>query len=263
VPRPRWLTYRATGGIVATHFDEDDTTLAAFMLRTLEWADPEPSDDPREGIRVLDTFLSSQTDYQILEQVFRCAQRGVRVRLLLAAPQAPFAEARALSLASTPVVRLRQGLTHIAEAAYSSVHLAAPDFEDQTLEHMLAIIRDVAGESVALKFYNDFPSGPLYFVGDLALAGRYSAGLSATRSPWLLIVDDRHHEGDLYDKLNAEFEVIWAASDSDPSGGKQGGLSTAGRRDALEVVLRICRNFQRAVSEIGRASPMSNEGSVV
>lgn len=232
------------------------------MLQSLDWANPTVNAAPRSGIRLLDTFLSSKTDYQLVERAMGLAHEGVQVRLLLAAPHGAFAQARAESLASTPAVRLRQGLAHLAEAAHVARHLAVPDLDGLSLDALLALIRGVVGDSVELRFYREFPSGPIYLVGDLALVGRYTAGVSAHRSPWLLVVDDHSCEGDLYDRLHEEFEAIWRAS-SGAIPGSNDSAPAATRRDALEVVVTVCRNFQRAVSQLATSMDMVDEASVV
>lgn len=264
--RPRWLTYQAKDGVVTTYFEEDEPSLAQFMCGVLDWSDTAPEMASQE-IRLLDTFLSSHADYEFLEAVMRRAAKGATVRILLADPSGYFAQARSASLASTPEARTRQGLEYLAEAAHNAAgHSGEPRLQELDLDELLATVRSEVTEwDVAVKFYNEFPSGPLYFARDLVLVGRYTAGRSAFRAPWFLVVDDPGYQNDLYDKLSSEFETIWNDAEdvlSNVGHDRAQPAVAPGVGDPLEIVRSVCERFHSVARELEPNLTLDDEAAV-
>ncbi|MFM7439478.1 MAG: toll/interleukin-1 receptor domain-containing protein [Snowella sp.] len=54
----------------------------------------------------------------------------------------------------------------------------------------------------------------MFFFQDLLLSGFYCAGLSSKDLPWLIIVDDKNVNNDMYDVFSGEFRRIWEISSS-------------------------------------------------
>jgi hypothetical protein len=263
--RPRWLAYRSKDGIVESHFEEDDTNLSALFDRAMAWSrSADPASRCSSEIRLLDTFLSAKSDYWLLEQVMVEAQAGTNARLLVASPECDFAVARARSLDSTPEARTRIGLQYIAEAVLAATRAATPDWTQYATVDLATVAADAAASvGVEVRFYHDAPSGPLYFLRDLVLLGRYASGKSAHRSPWLLAVDDPRYDGDLYDQLSREFEEIWEAATGTLTHGSSEIAAVGIRRDALEVVKSICDRLPRSAAELAPALELNDEKAVV
>lgn len=263
--RPRWLAYRSKDGIVASHFEDDEESLALFMLRALEWSDDVEDGDLSAQFRILDTFLSSPTDYQLLEALMSRVVMGSSARVLLAAPDGEFARARAQSLHATSDARLKLGLKNLAEAVHHARRIHLPDLDAFGVDEIFDLIRETTSDlPIEVRFYNDFPGGPVYILRDLALVGRYAAGLSAQRAPWLLVVNDPSCSGDLYDRLGTEFDGVWEAASSAPTlGVVAADEPNAVAPDSVAVVEAICTRFHRGVKTLRLDRDPVDENEVV
>ena len=248
-----WLTYRARDGIVETHLDPDEFALYAFFDRALELATAQEDPEFRE-FRLLDTFLSARADYHLLERVMLAAiKSGEPVRLLLANPFEPFAAARADSIGGIALHRTLSGLRNVAEAVFNARDARLPDLEKLDLAQTLQVVRDKTGKlTLEIRFYNAFPSGPMYFLRDLLLAGRFGAIRSAFRNPWWLIVNDRSHDSDLYDVSAAEFEGIWHSAAEDPASGVREPRLKAPLKQsaALKIIEDVWSRFHLVASQV-------------
>jgi hypothetical protein len=196
------------------------------------------------------------------------ATRGLGVRVLLAAPESGFARARGQSLASPSAIRLRQGLSSLVEAVHAAKRVRVPELHELGVDELLKLVREQTTDlDFELMFYSDTPSSPMYFLRDLVLVGRFRAGLSAHRAPWLLVVDDQSYDGDLYDELAAEFQDIWDSARHDPWALPADEVAlrvvqSRSRPDALEVIRTTCQRFQLAATELADDLPLADERTV-
>lgn len=227
------LPYRARDGILETHFNGNEGVGAffEFALDAVNKSEGRPGD-----YWILDTFLSDSMSEQLLDKIFRKSPPSSTVRILLANPTSPFAVARGQSIGQNAIDHSIRGLEYIQNAlsrlpnkAPSSAKPGRPSGSEtyQLLSHMktqIGAINTISEHNnVELRFYSIAPSGPLYFLHDILLCGRYCAGKSAIDVPWSMVVDHPDIEGDYYEILREEFEYIWKHSTPDPTIQQHGG----------------------------------------
>lgn len=231
--RPSRLHYRSRDGVYETHFPSDGGMLAftEFVARTVSW-----STEGADGrFALLDTFLSDSMTVELLERVLQAADPAP-VKVLLADPTSPFGLARGGSIQQDTLDESIRGLQHVVEAleavSGTKTGVRAELFRERSCgtpnDDRLRCIREqteaiaALGPLVDLRFYAGAASGPMYFLGDLVLAGRFGAGRSAIRLPWSLVVKDPAFADDLYGTLEAEFNHLWDHASSEIGSAQQG-----------------------------------------
>lgn|GEM_PF-6204124 len=213
--RPHWLPYRAKDGILETFFGVDgpEDNLASYFYRAIAWS----QSAEKGGFRLLDTFLSDALNVDLLANIFRLSSLAHPTRILIVDPESDFALARAKSIGQVAAKEIRLGICNILSAIQIVSGLQLPELAALTFDELLALLHDsVSRVMLEVRFYSELPSGPLYFLKDILLAGRFCAGVSSTRLPWMMIVDNPNYKGDIYDIYSAEFDRIWGKARESP-----------------------------------------------
>lgn len=245
---PDWLAFRASNGIVEVNFfpeEPPDDEIAQERLEnfikyglSLSTQNKDPKNAQRADFRLLDTSMSDSS--RILKEIFKRAlqiqqldrDRG-KINILLADPESNFARTRAKSISGSedeeqyffrPRQKTCEGLRTIAKKVNWFLN-QLPEFKDSTpknpeerrdaeldeeIDELLDYI-DECGQNCGLKllFYSEVPSGPMYFVQNILIQGRYCSGFSATKLPWMAIINNPKCDNDFYDIFSDEFQRIW------------------------------------------------------
>jgi hypothetical protein len=222
--------------------------LNAFIQSGLNLSSPNKDDknSGRADFRLLDTFFSDSASclVNIMDKVHSLIKQSgnkIEIQLLMADPHKSFAKSRAKSvsnevntdenfLADLTTSRTRIGLRKIAEAIeYYNRKIDSsprtfvskiPKEQPYSLyEKEIAQLIEYIGEegekenyNLKLLFFADVPSGPMFFIQNILIQGRFCYDLSSTRIPWMSIVNNPLCSYDFYDIFSMEFERIWQQS---------------------------------------------------
>ncbi|MDJ0574709.1 MAG: hypothetical protein QNJ65_06025 [Xenococcaceae cyanobacterium MO_234.B1] len=196
----------------------------------------------RADFRLLDTSMSDSS--RILTEIFNRSleiqqsdsTRG-KINILLADPESNFAITRAKSIDRAKFIEPDQedyffrarkkacnGLRTIATKVYWFLH-NSPNFNEpipekpqdkrdaEVEEEIDALLEYINknGQNFGLKllFYSEVPSGPMYFIQNILIQGRYCSGFSAIKLPWMAIINNFKCDNDFYDIFSDEFQRIW------------------------------------------------------
>jgi nucleoside phosphorylase len=206
--RPHWLPYRARDGVVETFFGLTNSPqeLARYLERAINWS----QNTEKGSFRLLDSFMSDSLTRDLLTRIFSLTNPACPAKLLIADPSSDFAIARAKSIGQIAGKEVRIGICNILLSIAEVLRIELPDLDTLTFEDLVTLIHQHSRKiSVELRFYSEAPSSPMYFFKDILISGRFCAGLSSSKLPWSMIVDDPHYQGDLYDVYRDEFERIW------------------------------------------------------
>jgi nucleoside phosphorylase len=206
--RPHWLPYRAKDGIVGTFLglDGPEDNLSSYFDRAIAWSQAAETG----SFRLLDSFLSDALTVDLLAKILRLSTSAHPAQILIVDPESDFALARAKSIGQVAAKEVRIGICNILRAIQVVSKVSLPDLATSAFDDLLTLLHDYApGVTLEVRFYSEVPSGPHYFLKDILLSGRFCAGLSSSKLPWTMIVDNPHYKGDLYDIYSSEFERIW------------------------------------------------------
>ncbi len=246
---PDWLASRSSNGIIEVNFfpekpPDDETAqlrLENFIKYGLELStqNTDGKNSERADFRLLDTSMSDSS--RILTEIFNRSfeiqksdrKRG-KINILLADPESNFARIRAKSIdldQEDYFFRARKkackGLRTIATKVYwfldNSPNFKEPipekpqDKRDAEVEEEIDVLLEYInkhGKNFGLKllFYSEVPSGPMYFIQNILIQGRYCSGFSAIKLPWMAIVNNFKCDNDFYDIFSDEFQRIWDKS---------------------------------------------------
>jgi len=209
----RWITYKAKDGVLETHldFDEGRPALEFFIRKALDLVDRMDESTPAE-YKFVDTFFSDSISDTLVEMILRKAyQQELITRFLLVNPFSNFAKSRATSIEQDLHQESVNGLKLIAAALVRSKNLAIPAelLTSNDISAILKTIRSIARNKLEIRFYSDSPSGPMYFIRNLLLCGRFNAGTTAANLPWTMIINDPNIKRDLFDVQESEFKYLW------------------------------------------------------
>jgi nucleoside phosphorylase len=206
--RPHWLHYRAKDGIFETFFGPRSSPdeLAHYLERAITW-----SQDAEVGTyQLLDSFLSDSLNQTLLSNIFSLTSATRRAKILIADPSSDFALARAKSIGQIAAKEVRSGIHNILAAIKIAARIELPNLESLSFDDLVNLVHEHESKVyLEVRFYSEAPSSPMYFFKDILVSGRFCAGLSSSKLPWTMIVDDPSVPGDLYDIYNDEFERIW------------------------------------------------------
>ena len=167
----------------------------------------------------------------------KLVDRGT-VNILLADPESNFAQTRAKSISRSEedyvfLARHKtyEGLWTIAEQVYLFLEFLKKDLDefkdsvpknpekrlDADLKEEIEILLNYINKygkvcGLKLLFYSEVPSGPMYFLQNILIQGRYCSGYSATKLPWMAIINNPKCDNDFYDIFSDEFQRIWEKS---------------------------------------------------
>jgi len=216
----RWITYKAKDGIIDTYLDYEEG-LPAFqnfirkgLKIAVQYVAMECTDKLNE-YRFLDTFFSDTINDVLFEEILKEAQQlECNIKVLLSDPFSSYAQIRASSINQCKEAELSKGLKHILDALKRVFSIKpVENIEHMELKNLMNYVQD-EGEThnINIRFYSDCPSGPMYFLRNLLLCGRFNAGKTAALLPWTMIVKDPSVKGDIYDIQLDEFEYLWESS---------------------------------------------------
>jgi nucleoside phosphorylase len=206
--RPHWLPYRAKDGVVEIFLglNGSEDSLISFFDRAITWARA----SEKGAFRLLDSFLSDSLTVDLLAKIFQSSSSAHPTEILIVDPESDFALARAKSIGQVAAKEVRSGVLNILYAIQATCGIEFANLETSSFEELLKILQDNARRvSLEVRFYSEMPSGPHYFFKDILLSGRFCAGLSSSKLPWTMIIDDPGYKGDLYDVYSDEFNRIW------------------------------------------------------
>lgn len=161
--------------------------------------------------RLLDSFMTDAISRENLEIIF-ANRKKVPVQILLAHPDSEFASIRAHARDRNFKAEelTKRGLLAIASALGKQ---NIPTLEKKDAAAVLeSLTKATKSDEFEIRFYNDSPSSPLYFLCDLVLVGRFGTGTSSAHLRWEMIVDDPSVDNDVYDILLREFNLLWRES---------------------------------------------------
>ncbi|MCB9765125.1 MAG: hypothetical protein H6739_35455 [Alphaproteobacteria bacterium] len=229
--RRRQLAYRATNGVIETHFYKKRDEFMDFIGRALVLSDY--AREEHKNIRMLSTFMADTVETELLRKIFSRGRPATDqgLQICLANPHSKFAEARAKAMGKaalakksgnnppkskfkSPVDESKEGLIKIIEALCPTLSWdEIAEYSKYDHNKLTDKAREKgAGHNIEIRFYDTILAGPLWFFGDLLVMGRISAINSALNLPWSLIVNDVDYSGDLYDMLSKEFDQVWAGA---------------------------------------------------
>jgi len=150
-----------------------------------------------------------------------------KIKILLADPESSFAHQRAKSIANAndeeitnPLKKTQNALEAISRKLRQHINQKYPvtieNFSINATDHRNNVVTLAEyiknhGKTcgLELKFYSEVPSGPMYFLRNILIQGRFCSGISAIKLPWMAIINDLGCENDLYDIFSNEFDEIW------------------------------------------------------
>lgn len=182
--------------------------------------------------------MSECTDWlsKIMDKAYDLIKNNkkVEIQILLADPQRSFAKSRAKSIydelsidddfwAAKAIDRTKSGLRKIAEAIHyfgtkttlSSNLTNIPGQRIDALEEIEKLIQYIQEEgqkddfSLELYFFSEVPSGPMFFLQNILIQGRFCYDLSSIKIPYFSIVNNPACSYDFYDIFSLEFERLW------------------------------------------------------
>ena len=245
---PDWLPFRSANGIIEINFYPDrepnENTarerLNKFISSGLDLSTPNKDEHNRDraDFRLLDTSMSDSSFFlnKIIDEVKKIRKEDKKrgeIQILLADPEQDFAKTRAKSISDDPVENLsflarnnaRKGLRQIAEAvkylaeeisdrddSLPPIPLEKQDPQAEINELLKYIDENGTNYNLKLLFYSEVPSGPMYFLQNILIQGRFCSGFSAIKLPWMAIVNNPLCNYDFYDIFSNEFERIWKKS---------------------------------------------------
>jgi hypothetical protein len=224
--------------------------LNSFIKSGLNLSTPNSDDknSSRADFRLLDTFFSDSASWlvEIMDKAHSLLQQNnkkVQIQILLADPRKSFAKSRAKSRSSFNELNLdcelstslamdkaKTGLRKIAESIEyfdrkidgkprnfnSEIPEQHPDnLKEQEIIKLIEYIDDQGEKekyNLKVLFFSEVPSGPMFFLQNILIQGRFCYDLSSTRIPWMSIVNNPLCSYDFYDIFSMEFERIWQQS---------------------------------------------------
>lgn len=224
--RPSNLAFHARAGVLDRFFQHHSggEALREKIELAIDWGGAPEMDGPSE-ICILDSFFSDTVSDELIRAIIRRAFNGTVVKFLLANPFGSFGSSRASSIGQDAEYESLSGLRQIARACRFVKRQNGGDVPDEKYITEMASVDQLRGmiselcedASIQLRFFDVGPSGPLYFFGDVLVAGRFSAGVSAAELPWEMIVWSPNVEDDLFRLLKNEFEYVWNSAISRPT----------------------------------------------
>jgi nucleoside phosphorylase len=208
--------------------------LDAYFSRAIAWSQAAE----KGSYRLLDTFLSDAISVDLLASIFSLSSSAHPAKILIVDPRSDFALARAKSIGQIAAREVRAGICNVLTAIGRVTDVNPLYLPTSSFEELLSLLHSHAHRvSLEVRFYSEVPSGPLYFLRDLLLAGRFCAGVSSSKLPWTMIVDDPNYFGDLYDVYSDEFERIWSKALPNPEPRALPSESTAAERPFYDLAV--------------------------
>jgi len=252
--RPSRLVYQTRDGVHSTFVGGKDSgprEYQEFVNLALDWGEP-------HQYSILDTFMSDSMSVDLFEQLLRRVTTDRPLRLLLANPVSNFAVARGASIQQNALLESCQGIGAVRQAldrvrgGLPRGRQWIPDGTESQIEHICSVLDSIHAHELSglvdVRFYEDAPSGPLYFFGDIVVCGRFAAGSSSVSMPWSMVVDHPLFDHDYFDALRREFEYLWSTSSSTIGAGamEDGGVFLSYADSDHELGSRLFHKLQDA-----------------
>jgi nucleoside phosphorylase len=221
--RPDWLHYKSRYGIheiLCNHQDEDRAQ--DFLFKGLEYGcNPNLGKLYNPNIMILDTFLSDRSDRALFQKIRNHQNEFPHIHILMANPYGYFANHRHEKIGSethdSPITKTIAGLRNIIQGLDNTPRGNGKDSrlsaESRPPEQIcIDFIQDIQrrySQNIQLKFYDEYPSSPMYFFNDILMLGRFGAGRNCMDMAWYMFVDEQSCENDLFDENTREFKYIW------------------------------------------------------
>jgi nucleoside phosphorylase len=216
--RPDWLHYKSRYGIheiLCNHQDEDRAQ--DFLFKGLEYGcNPNTGKLYNPNIMILDTFLSDRSDRALFQKIRNHQNEFPHIHILMANPYGYFANHRHETIGGethgSPLSKTIAGLTNIIQGLNGSTagkNVKKGKTLDQTCNDLIKEIKTRWGDKLQLKFYDEYPSSPMYFFNDILMLGRFGAGRNCLDMAWYMFVDEQSCDNDLFDENTREFQYIW------------------------------------------------------
>jgi nucleoside phosphorylase len=226
--RPEWLHYKSRYGIheVLVNYKHEDLA-QNFLFTGLDYGRaPNQERTYSPSIMILDTFLSDRSDKALFQKLQNFKDDFPSIHVLMANPYGYFANQRHEKIGSgthdLPINKTIAGLTNILY----SLEVEKNNKIDRNIDRnkdqkqiCLELIENIkrrGGEHLKLKFYDEYPTSPMYFFNDILMLGRFGAARNCMEMAWYMFVDEQNCEQDLFDENRSEFEDIWNAAKEYP-----------------------------------------------
>ncbi|MDF5740061.1 MULTISPECIES: 5'-methylthioadenosine/S-adenosylhomocysteine nucleosidase family protein [unclassified Nostoc] len=233
--RPNWLHYKSAYGIndVLVNYD-NESLLTDFLQVAVEYGNSyNPSENGGKeyepNVMILDTFLSDRSDKSLLQEICQDVDRFPSIKILVVNPLSDFALRRQQIIGvryRTPINKTFEGLLNILNALNSCFGLTIDtganwnieEDEPLSLYPIIDRIKELGAErNLELRFYDVYPSGPMYFFNDILVYGRFGATKNCMQLAWFMFVDDYRCKNDLFDENRQEFLDIWNMAEPYPN----------------------------------------------
>ena len=228
--RPDWLHYKSRYGINEILFNyRTEKSAQDFLMTGLLYGHKYENNSEKvykPGVMILDTHLSDKSDKMLFQEINKYKTSFSGLHILMANPFGYFANQRHEKLQSatknSPIDKTLEGLVNIIQ--YFDIDFNINKFLEQRREdnqeikckELINKIRNLGSNQLELKFYDEYPSSPMYFFNDILMLGRFGATRNCMEMAWYMIVDEQSCNGDLYDENRKEFYHIWENSKDFP-----------------------------------------------
>lgn len=229
--RPDWLHYKSAYGIneILVNY-RNESLLTDFLKVGVEYGSYyKPSEhgekEYQPSVMILDTFLSDRSDKSLLQDICEDRHNFPSIQILMVNPLSDFALRRQKSIGvryKTPINKTFEGLLNILNALVLSKDTGDTwninENDPASLHPIIDRINELGrSRNLELKFYDVYPSGPMYFSNDILVYGRFGAAKNCMELAWFMFVDDYRCENDLFDENRQEFTDIWNMAESYPN----------------------------------------------
>jgi nucleoside phosphorylase len=229
--RPEWLHYKSRYGINEILFNYNDEDRAQdFLFTGLHYGcHPNQAKTYHPNIMILDTFLSDGSDRALFQKIRNHTDEFPIIHILMANPYGYFANQRHEKIGSnthnSPISKTITGLENILQALRvknirnirSRIARNEENSPDQVCRTLIQEIQQKGGERLKLKFYDEYPTSPMYFFNDILMLGRFGAARNCMEMAWYMFVDEQSCDDDLFDENRKEFIHIWEEAQDEPT----------------------------------------------
>lgn len=183
-------------------------------------------DEKHKSIKLLDTFFSDSLDPVVLSELFHLAKDlGYSIQILLLEPFSEFSTSRAHALKTSAVKEINQALFNIRsgingceQSRVFNEQVEQDEFDkfDYILTQLTMIKEFHDIYPVDIRFYDVLTEVPTYIFSQFLAKGLILHGHSAAQNPWMIFVDDRYQQKDIYDRLYDNFNWVWDDAKEEP-----------------------------------------------
>lgn len=206
----------------------------------------------QRSVRLLDTFLiGSMKEDTLRKLVHDSIEYKFPIQVLILDPYSPLAQLRANKLnskttnnqptrnqavdsrelnLSNAIGKVNQSLFSLLNTTREEISLEdlsiqgieIPEVADNRsidfLERQLDIIQKLKKRNfidLEVRFYKEQTEVPVYLISRFVAKGLVFPNFQASKNPWLIFVDDRTQQNDIYDNFSKAFDDIWMNESSE------------------------------------------------